>query len=537
MRSYMKRALALALVSTGLNACVSPNNPNGLDPSKASGAAALLSAGGTGQGLDTSPPPMSSVDPTISDKAPAIVAPVCSVDKFKQDEEEIRKVDILFVMDNSGSMGDDWERVANNIREMVRQIPSDVDVRYGIILGHVGAMRGKLYSSGKQRVLSNLSLSTEQIGSQLYDSFKAGMKVADEGSGEATFYSLYYAVTQNLAENQKLGFFRPDATLETIFVSDEQEIGSPFPAVQAGGLPPRCDAAFEDGVKKEYYDKQGITVDVVYAAVKAAKGDMAFGAHAIVNITAEDLFKNNSRTAKCLYDSLGYGYFDIVKKSGGVLYSIQKDTAAALAQIGIAVRKNLELNHEFKLSKPSTSVDPVTLLAKVDGIVKSFTYDAAASLVRLPDAGKAGSQIAISYCEPVAVVTPPTPNIPVPPVVSVPVPTTPAEPAPVPTTPAPAPVPDPGSQWQVAGFDGTTATNIANLIWQTQATPTKAKIFVGLSADNLSHRVTAVNEFKAVHFVTEDGLEPNTRYYFKVISTDQAGKTSESNVISKKTKE
>lgn len=521
-KERLMRAMGLALITAGLSACVSGNNPTGEGGVREASIVSFSGGTTSDRGLETPGTPggsQSSVDPNVGGSAP--IAQVCSVDRFRQNEEEPRsKVDILFVMDTSGSMGDDWERVALNIQSMVKEIPADTDIRYGVILGHAGAMQGKLYSGSGIRVLSNQSLTSDQIAAQLFDTFQKGMKVADETSGEATFHSLYYSVTKQLVANQAQGFFRPDAALATIFVSDENEIGMPFPTVQPAGLPARCDTAFENGIKTKYYDRLGITLDSVYSAVKAAKGDMPWGAHAVVNVTAEDLFVKNSRTAKCHYDSLGYGFFDIVAKTGGTLNSLQQDTSKALAKIGAAVRKDITLMHEFRLSKSGDRVDPKTIVAKVDGVMTRYLYDMNLATVKLESAGRPGSQIEIAHCEPAKVASP-------------------VDPAP---TPAPAPVPSPEpapapQQWQVAGFDGTTAADQANLIWQTQSIPTKAKLFVGLTPQNLSARVTSINEYKSIHYVTEQGLEPNTRYYFKVIGVDQNGRQVESNVISKVTKQ
>ena len=147
----------------------------------------------------------------------------------------IKKVDILFMMDHSGSMQDDWERVANNMQNLVKELPADVDIRYAVVLGDVGTWKGKLFAPvGSPAVLDNQKMKVQEVSQRLHKMFVEGMKVSDAGSGEALFYSLYHAVTGNASANQKLGFFRPDAALSIIFMSDEQEIGFPFPSRKIG---------------------------------------------------------------------------------------------------------------------------------------------------------------------------------------------------------------------------------------------------------------------------------------------------------------
>lgn len=516
------KALCLVLTVTSFTACVAPTE-TGKTTKEGDQTAALvdvISAPTSGSGGSTVPP----ID-TSGDGAGTPTGPACTVDKFRQDGqyEYLRKVDILFMADHSGSMLDNWEKVVVNLQELVKEIPGDVDVQYGVILGDVGAWSGKLYSYGNApRVLSNQTMTTEAIGAALFDSFAHAMNIEDPSSGEAVFYSLQEAVTTQLKANQALGFFRPDAALAVVMVSDEQEIGSPFPAVQAPGLPPRCDTAFEDNVKKRYYDAKGITVDTAYAAVKAAKGDMPFGAHALVNITKEDLFVNNSPLRSCLYESLGYGFFDMAKKTGGALYSIKVDFGKSMAVLGQAIRKDLTLTHDFKLSKPAEQVDAATIQATVDGRRVAHRYEPAVATVRLEDAGQPNSAIEIAHCEPFAQTPTPTPT---------------PTPAPAPTpTPTPTPTPETDT-WSIVGFDGTTSDTKAEMIWQTQNVATKATLHIGLSPTNLTLRKVETSEAKTVQYEIVDGLAPNTRYYFKVIASDANGRTVESNVISKETKE
>jgi hypothetical protein len=300
-------------------------------------------------------------------------------------------------------------------------------------------------------------------------------------------------VTTNASANQKLGFFRADAALSVIFMSDEHEIGYPFPDPQAPGLPPRCDAKFEDGIKKDYYDKKGINLDLTFNAVKALKGDRPVKTHAFVNITKDDLFKRNSKNASCLYDSLGYGYFEMVAKTKGVLFSIQDNKVDGLARCGKVIRESLEIVHDFTLSKTADKVDPATIMAAVDAALVSYTYNASNNSVHLDNAGEANSNIEIRHCEPAGQV-----------------------------------------EWTLAGFTGTPAQHSVGLSWKTAEYATSGKILWGTDANSLSNTVNEAG-VNTNHSVTVDGLDSNTVYYFKAVSTDDSGRVKSSDVLSFRT--
>lgn len=426
----------------------------------------------------------------------------CTVDSFRQnpDNQLLKKVDILFVMDTSGSMSDDWARVANNVVELVKEIPAQTDIRYGVLLGHVGKWRGKLFytkknaHSDRPAVLSNQDMTTQELAVELHKRFTEAMKIADAGSGESLFHSLYYAVTEKAAENQALGFFRSDAALSILFMSDEHEIGSHFPKPQAAGLPDRCDEDFEESIRHEYYTKKGITIDTLLKELKSLKGDMPVRASAFVNITAADLFKRNSKNASCLYDSLGYGYFDIVSRTKGVQFSIQENRAEGMAKVGECVRDSLQLVHDFKLSWPADEIEPASIQASVDGSLVIHTYSAITNSVHLDFAGAANSSVEISYCKP---------ELP--------------------------------KEWNLVGFAGQANTNAVSLRWDTPEVATRGKVIWGAAPDALVNETEEEADFVTNHVVTVGGLQPDTVYYFQGISRDELGQEKRSIVVDVRT--
>jgi hypothetical protein len=276
-------------------------------------------------------------------------------------------------------------------------------------------------------------------------------------------------------------------------MSDEHEIGFPFPNPQAPGLPPRCDASVEDVHKRDSYDRKGINIDTAFAAVKKLKGDMPVKTHAFVNITKEDLFKRNSKNANCLFDSLGYGYFEMVAKTNGVLFSIQDNKAEGMARCGKVIRESLELTQDFKLSKPAEKVDASTIIAAVDGSVTAHTYKADINTVHLDNAGRAESVVEIRHCEP-----------------------------------------DGRVDWNLSAFGGQAAQYAVTLGFKTAEYATSGKVLYGTSAESLSGEI-ATNGVTTDHVATVDGLSANTLYFFQAVARDEFGVEKRSGVISVRT--
>jgi hypothetical protein len=215
--------------------------------------------------------------------------------------------------------------------------------------------------------------------------------------------------------------------------------------------------------------------------------------HAIVNITAQDLFMRNPKNASCLYDSLGYGYFEMVAKTKGVLFSIQANKAFGLARCGQAIKDSLVIQHDFPLSKPAGKVDPGTIASKVDSALVPFTYQAAQNSVHLDNAGQANSVIEISYCEPVTRIS-----------------------------------------WALTGFTGTPSQTSVGLRWLTAEYATSGKVLWGTSANDLVNEVDEAGKATS-HAVTVSGLTPNTVYYFQAVSSDEFGQVKSSDVLSFRT--
>lgn len=424
--------------------------------------------------------------------------PVCVIDRFKQPEAPVtNKQDILFVMDNSVSMNRHWQLMAAKIGKLLKGTGCK-DVRIAVMVGGIEKHTGLLFAAPKQpKVLNAMKMSEAQVMASLKKTFAYALTYDQTdwiAAGEALFYSLYYGATTKSEAIRKQGFFRPDAGLNVIFMSDDAEISYPYPSKQIWDLPPKCNWGHHEKVRKTYYVPRKITADSTFTALRQLKGDMPLVTNAFVNITRADILVDNKLDAKCIFDSPGFGYFDIVKRSGGVVWSIHRDRAEGLLQVGRTSDRRRNLIHDFHLSKPAAKVDPASIEASVDSARVEHSYKPDTNVVHLEDAGKAGSLVEIKHCEPV-----------------------------------------PQHEWTIEAFQGSAEETSAQLSWLTSQLATSGKVNYGTDPgslnDSASHEGSATS-----HSVTVSGLAPNTLYHFQAVSTDEFGTEKKSEVISLRTK-
>lgn len=425
--------------------------------------------------------------------------PICVTDEFRQPDAPpvTKKVDLLFVVDNSESMNRHWQLMADKIEHLIRELPANQDMRFAVILGSIKKNTGVLFSApGVAKVLDGKKMTPAQVSAALSKTFAEAMKdkyVDWKGAGEALVYSTYFAATKHSKEIQAQGFFRADAALDIIFMSDDADESYPYPKKQFWDLPRKCNWSHHEEMRRSYHVPRGIDVDSTFSALKQLKGDQPLITNAFVNITRADILVDNKLTDRCIYDSPGLGFFQIVKKTNGVLYSIHGNRAEGLSRAGRLLAERLELMHDFTLSKPANLVDPASIEVTVDGAKVAHTYNAATGVVHVENAGSARSLVSIHHCEPT-----------------------------------------PATVWEISGFAGTASRTSANLGWSTGDAVTDGKVLYGTDPAVLNDE--AVDSGRArTHELSISGLSPNTNYFFQAVSKDETGLEKRSEVISLRT--
>lgn len=333
-----------------------------------------------------------SFTPSVSDYSgnPPPLAPQCFVERYMQPDAVVtRKLDLLFVIDTSGSLDTERAAVADGIDAFVRELPADVNFRIGVMLAHgdTSSYSGRLYNaSGRPKVLDSQTRTMTQIRSDLRANLTSVRTDSATDGGEAMLYSLTQGLKgQRLSDSKNLGFFREDAALAVVFVSDEQDICAEFPA---GWTPVPDPQRSEAGAKARLCS--GITPSSVHELVRSVKGDMPYLFSAVIYHDLATWIRHDE-------NEIGFGMLELVQSTNGVLIDLANgEYSAGLSMAGRLATVKLDLLSDFTLARPN--IEPATIQVWVDGAVKDFVYSANTNEVHVNDPGMARSIVDINYC-------------------------------------------------------------------------------------------------------------------------------------------
>lgn len=396
-------------------------------------------------------------DPRIA-KPHGVKCPTCQKGDFTQPAAQRKKIDILFVADTSPSLETERTAIAKGVRKFVEALPAHTDYRFAVMAAHAdfsydpvnkpsSGRAGKLVvTSGEPAVLKSPKNNREWTTLQRHligKLTKMRAEAATDG-GEVGLYSLDKGISEPLlSENRRLGFFRKDAALAVIFVSDENDIcsyGVNYPA----GVEPKANV--------NEYLKTGLTVEEKANSVycRDAEGNPTVTSRTVFTKLRQLQGIDGSDTANPLLISgilyteeasvptvpapdekypqyfveneVGYGYLDIIRDNEGVAVDISKgDYEGGMRQIGEAAAAKLEVKSEFQL-KNDVDIDPATICVLVDGkdvqrvpdfeigsAGLSFSYKSDLREVHLRGVGATRadgkpSKVEVFYCEPKSVI-------------------------------------------------------------------------------------------------------------------------------------
>ncbi|HUP57821.1 MAG TPA: hypothetical protein VM598_10245 [Bdellovibrionota bacterium] len=295
-------------------------------------------------------------------------------------------LDLIFVTDTSGSLDGERKAIADGVDRFIEELPTDVDFRIGVILGHGSKSNhsGRLWhGSGQAVTMDSTRMSVRQIQNHLRAALTSGPGDSNSDGGEEMLYSFNKAITTNLAENRRKGLFRTDAALAVIFISDENDICSPGTVRDPDEQEPKAFAR----------DCAGITPQSVLAAVKSLQGNRPFNLSAIA-------YTNPATVVRSGENELALGIVDLVKLANGFLADLaSRDFDRALADIGKLTATKLILKTEFKLTR--TNVNAASIKVTVDGKPVAHVYQASINEVHIQavDAGGLGSVVVITYSQ------------------------------------------------------------------------------------------------------------------------------------------
>lgn len=300
-------------------------------------------------GSDSSNPGKGSGGPN-SDKG-TWMAENCKSDEFQQASQ--KKLDIMWIVDNSGSMADEQKALGDNFDAFINEfIDTNVDFKMAITTTDTSSDSKK----GKMVTGSDIKLTVakaQENPTQFKADFRNLVKVGTSGSG----YEKGLAASEGFMEKYASSFIRPDAYLAVVVLSDEDD---------QSALTPK---AYVDFLK----------------SFKADAGLVKLYSICDVNKVGPSL---TGYTQGC------DRYKDAAQRSAGVVEDIYNDFHMVLSAMGDSL---INLLDSFALSEV-----PVlnTIKVEIDGVeTTEFTYDASTRSIKFNAnyVPAMGSKIEVSY--------------------------------------------------------------------------------------------------------------------------------------------
>ncbi len=310
--------------------------------------------------------------------------PAQLVDVFT--DSEAQKVDVLFVVDDSGSMSEEQGNLSDSFEAFIFEAASwDSDYRIAVTTTTISLFElsgGALFGSPPwvtednwEKFVNIVEVGTSGSGDEqgIWAAYIATSSPATdppEGSCEIdTDCGLNRVCHEQACQGINYGFFREDAALEVVFVSDEED-----------NSPEELDAYLNH-----------------FRAIKGYEHPELLHMHAIVGPPGGCSSANGSAQA-------GHRYMNMADATGGAIYSIcELDFAKGLEGIGeIAFASKME----YQLTQTPA---PTTITVTIEGLpcpaltggVFNWVYDAEDNTLTLTEEGiciaGSGDEVIISY--------------------------------------------------------------------------------------------------------------------------------------------
>lgn len=274
-------------------------------------------------------------------------------ESFKQSASETKKLDIVWIIDNSGSMSDEQDALGANFSAFIQDfITKDVDFKMAITTTDTSSssLKGKMvYGSDTKLTSAKAQANETQF---LYD-FKKLVKVGTSGSGNEKGLEASEGFMQKYASS----FLRPDAYLAVVVLSDEEDQS------------PKSVAAYTDYLKS-FKSEAGLVK--MYSIVDVG----------MTNVGGQGV-------------STGYQrYADASNKTAGIVADIRDDFYKSLDDMGESI---INLLDSFALAH-----EPVagSLKVYVNGVLENnYTYDSATHSIKFNQGSlpPVGADIKVTY--------------------------------------------------------------------------------------------------------------------------------------------
>jgi hypothetical protein len=273
-------------------------------------------------------------------------------DNFNQTAAQDKKIDILWVVDNSGSMGDEQASLASNFDLFIRDfITKDVDFKMGITTTDTTNQNGGWAVGNSLSVLTSSAAQNDE--NAFIDNFQRLIQVGTSGSG----YEKGLKASESFLNRYQNSWMRSDAYLVVVYVSDEEDQS--------------------EKTKEEYLAR--------LQQAKSAAGLGYVKAYSIVN--TQPCTSGGGLT--CGFERYAYQ----ANQTAGTVSDIKDNFATVLQEMGDSI---INLLDTFPLSH-----DPImnTVVVKVNGVVQSSGWVLENRQLKFLSGSvpAVGSQIQVSY--------------------------------------------------------------------------------------------------------------------------------------------
>lgn len=323
----------------------------GVDGSTTSGTSTGSSTGGFGdcnQGHGNDVNDIDPSNPTIG------TDPKCKREKFLQSSSQTKKLDIVWIIDNSGSMSDEQTALGLNFSAFINEfIKKDVDFKMAITTTDVSSWdkKGKMVTGSDVKLTSAAARANE---TQFKTDFRTLVKVGTLGSG----FEKGLEASEGFMQKYASTFVRSDAYLAVVVLSDEEDQSS------------KSVSHYTDYLKN-FKSEAGLVK--VYSIV--------------------DTGKTNSGTGI----TTGFQrYADASKNTAGKVSNIRDDFYKSLSAMGDSI---INLLDSFALANNPV---PGTLRVYVNGIETSdHTFDASSRSIKfnVNQVPPVGSEVTVYYVQ------------------------------------------------------------------------------------------------------------------------------------------
>jgi hypothetical protein len=273
---------------------------------------------------------------------------------FNQSESETKKLDIVWIIDNSGSMSDEQSALGTNFSAFINDfITKDVDFKMAITTTDTSSSskKGKMVTGSDTKLTSARAKANEN---QFKSDFRSLVKVGTSGSGAEKGLEASEGFMQKYASS----FIRPDAYLAVVVLSDEEDQSSKSVKTYTDYL-------------KSFKSEAGLVK--VYSIVDVRMSNKGSGI------------------------ATGYKrYADASNNTAGIVADIREDFHRSLSDMGDSI---INLLDSFALA--NTPVDG-SLKVYVNGSQTSdYTYDSSSRSIKFNpnNLPPVGSEIKVTYLQ------------------------------------------------------------------------------------------------------------------------------------------